>query len=209
MYRTKYFSYFGIVLDKGTKSIGNANSKQLPNSICVVSSLSYGVNVRSFFISYFICSTNTQTLNQTPSMDSLYTNQNNCRQRSVRDTTLYNMYTTQQPDVATNQSTGVNTYDSYDWSSAGQTATSALTHGTLHKLYDQTVSVKTGSVMQLQSDIKHNSNPYFGSYSNDQLNFKRQNGSHAYGKKTTNEISDMNVRSNIPDMYYHHVSNLI
>ncbi|KAL4228604.1 regulatory factor X [Mactra antiquata] len=155
-------------------------------------------------------SSHSQVLNQASSLNNLYSNQINCRQTSNRETaTLYSMYPPQPPEVSSNQSNGVNVFDNFDWSSAGQVTQSTVSNVSLHKPYDQHLSVKTGSVMQLQSDIKQSSSTYFSNYGSDHINFKRHTGSHVYSKKTANEISDFNARQNMPDMYYHHVSNLI
>lgn len=158
----------------------------------------------------FISSSPVQSLNQSHSSYPT-----TCRHRPHQEPQsppIYGIYSTPLPDVASPNSSAVNSYEFYDWSTAGHMASSTLTNIAVNKPFtDQSVTMKSGNIMQLQTDTRQNTNQYFGDFCSEQVNFKRcTTGSQTFSnRKCTEDISDGNARSNMTDTYYHHVTNLI
>lgn len=161
----------------------------------------------------FISSSPVQALHQSNSLSAQYPT--TCRHRTHHESqppAIYGIYSTPIPDVASPNSSAVNSYEFYDWSTAGQMATSTLTNISVNKPFsDQSLAMKSGNIMQLQADTRQNTNQYFGDFCSEQVNFKRcSTGSQTFSsRKCTEDIADGNPRSNMADTYYHHVTNLI
>lgn len=151
---------------------------------------------------FFYFSSSGQALNQSQPVGPSYPPA--CRHRNnTESTSLYGIYPSQLPEVVSS---------SYDWATAGQMAPPTLTNMAINKTFtDQNSSLKAGNVMQLQSESHMSASPYYGTFcSDDDTGFKGcTNVSQVFNRKCSDDALNGTTKTNMADMYYHNVANLI